>query len=75
MSLGTTKVKFSNVLIGPPVMPCGSYFPTNRISSRSVDGAGQRALAQGTMPITRLTSVSIGALALCKFIILSKLCQ
>ena len=58
MSLGTVKVKFSNVLSVFPSCPWDLYSPMNRISPRFADGAGQPDAGQGAMPITRLTSSS-----------------
>jgi hypothetical protein len=58
MSLGMTRVKFSNKLRVSPTSPWPWNFPMNRISPRSADGAGQADDPQATMPITRLTSSS-----------------
>ena len=55
MSLGTTKLTFSNKLSVLPITPWDWNFPTKRISPRSADAAGQ-VDPQATMPITRLTS-------------------
>ena len=56
MSLGTTKLKFSNELSELPITPWDWNFPMKRISPRSVDAAGHLDDPQATMPITRLTS-------------------
>ena len=56
MSLGTTKLKSSNVLSVLPITPWDWYFPMKRISPRSAEAAGQPEAPQATMPITRLTS-------------------